>query len=199
MTIVYQFEESLYVNLTNKCPCACVFCIRKNQDSVGECDSLWLDHEPQLQEVIEDFSKYTFENYKEVVFCGYGEPLERIDLLLEVCKHIREKSMLPIRVNTNGLSDLIHGKKTAHLLVGYVDKIAISLNAPNKDAYMRVAKPKFGEESFQSLLGFAKDAKLNGIEVSFSIVDIISPEEIEACKQLAEEMSIPLRIRTMIE
>ena len=147
MTILYDYEDSLYINLTNKCPCACVFCIRKETDHVGNSDSLWLDHEPTVEEVKKEFKNFDLNKYEEIVFFGYGEPLVRINEVVEVAKYIRSISNIKIRVNTNGLSDLIHNKKTAQMLKDNIDAVSISLNAPNKVKYNEVTKPKFGEKS----------------------------------------------------
>ena len=195
MTILYDYKESLYINLTNKCPCACVFCIRKETDHVGNSDSLWLDHEPSVEEIKNEFKNFDLDKYHEIVFCGYGEPLVRLNEVIEVSKYIRSISNIKIRVNTNGLSDLIHNKKTAILLKDNIDAISISLNAPNKTKYNEVTRPKFGEESFDALLNFATDCKKYIKEVSFSVVDEISEEEIEESKELANQMNIPLRVR----
>ena len=195
MTILYDYKNTLYVNLTNKCPCACVFCIRKETDHLGDSGSLWLEHEPSIDEVKGAFKDYDLSNYEEIVFCGYGEPLVRLDEVIEVSKYIRSISDIKIRVNTNGLADLIHKKDTAILLKDAIDSISISLNAPEKRRYNEVTKPKFGEESFEALLKFASDCKKYIKEVNFSVVDEISEEEIEATKALAKEMDIRLRVR----
>ncbi|WP_455538413.1 TIGR04100 family radical SAM protein [Terrisporobacter sp.] len=195
MTILYDYKESLYINLTNKCPCSCVFCIRKETDYVGNSSSLWLNHEPSVDEIKNEFNKFDLSKYDEVVFCGYGEPLMRINEVIEVAKYIRSISNIKIRVNTNGLADLIHGKKTAKLLKDNIDAISISLNAPNKIKYNEVTKPKFGEKSFDALLDFAIDCKKYIGKVNFSVVDEISEEEIEQSKELANKMNIPLRVR----
>ncbi|MBN9645900.1 MULTISPECIES: TIGR04100 family radical SAM protein [Terrisporobacter] len=195
MTILYDYKESLYVNITNKCPCSCVFCIRKETDHVGNSDSLWLDHEPTVEEVKNEFKKFNLENYDEIVFCGYGEPLVRINEVIEIAKYIRSISDLKIRINTNGLSDLIHNKKTAILLKDKIDSVSISLNAPNKIRYNEVTRPKFGEKSFDALLNFAKDCKDYIEEVNFSVVDEINNDEIEEAQKLADKMNIVLRVR----
>lgn len=195
MTILYDYKESLYVNITNKCPCSCVFCIRKETDHVGNSDSLWLDHEPTVEEVKNEFKKINLENYDEIVFCGYGEPLVRINEVIEIAKYIRSISDLKIRINTNGLSDLIHNKKTAILLKDKIDSVSISLNAPNKIRYNEVTRPKFGEKSFDALLNFAKDCKEYIEEVNFSVVDEINNDEIEEAQKLADKMNIVLRVR----
>ena len=195
MTILYDYEDSLYVNLTNKCPCACVFCIRKETDHVGNSDSLWLDHEPTVEEVKKEFKNFDLNKYEEIVFCGYGEPLVRINEVVEVAKYIRSISNIKIRVNTNGLSDLIHNKKTAQMLKDNIDAVSISLNAPNKVKYNEVTKPKFGEKSYEALLDFATDCKKYIKEVNFSVVDEINEKEIQESKELTESMNIPLRVR----
>ena len=195
MTILYDYEDSLYVNLTNKCPCACVFCIRKETDHVGNSDSLWLDHEPTVEEVKKEFKNFDLNKYEEIVFFGYGEPLVRINEVVEVAKYIRSISNIKIRVNTNGLSDLIHNKKTAQMLKDNIDAVSISLNAPNKVKYNEVTKPKFGEKSYEALLDFATDCKKYIKEVNFSVVDEINEKEIQESKELAESMNIPLRVR----
>ena len=195
MTILYDYEDSLYVNLTNKCPCACVFCIRKETDHVGNSDSLWLDHEPTVEEVKKEFKNFDLNKYEEIVFCGYGEPLVRINEVVEVAKYIRSISNIKIIVNTNGLSDLIHNKKTAQMLKDNIDAVSISLNAPNKVKYNEVTKPKFGEKSYEALLDFATDCKKYIKEVNFSVVDEINEKEIQESKELAESMNIPLRVR----
>lgn len=198
MTILYKVNKSLYINITNACPCACVFCVRLEHDSVGECENLWLEHEPSLEEILNEFEKHDLESYEEIVFCGYGEPLERLDMVIEVAKWIKQRSTIPVRVNTNGLADLIHGKETAYLLEGLVDTISISLNAPDAKTYLEISRPSFGEAAYSSLLHFATACKKVIPQVNFSVVDVISKEQIEACSKLAHEMDIPLRVRRMI-
>ncbi|HEX3025907.1 MAG TPA: TIGR04100 family radical SAM protein [Clostridia bacterium] len=195
MTIFYKYGGKLYVNVTNRCPCNCIFCIRQNGDSLGDADSLWLEREPSLEEIIAAYENYDKTGCPEVVFCGYGEPLERLDIVLETCKYLRGVSDMKIRINTNGLSDLINGKPTAHLLKGLADTVSISLNAATAKEYSRVTQPSFGESAFDAMLKFAEDCKQIVPRVVFSVVDIISPEEIAACQRLADQMGIPLRVR----
>lgn len=199
MTLSYQFENDLYLNITNHCCCACIFCLRDEQDGVGDGDSLWLEREPTVEEMIADLEKRDLNAYPEIVFCGYGEPTEKLDVLVGVAKYIREKAPnVTIRLNTNGLSDLIHGEKTAHRLEGLVDIVSISLNAPNAKRYEEVSCPCFGEKSFDALLRFAEDCKKYVPQVKFTVVDVITPEEIKDCQAIAKRMNIPLRVRAKI-
>ena len=110
--IVYTFEGSVYLNITNSCPCKCKFCIRNNSDSVGDADTLWFSgHNPSFDEIKKAIDEYDFTGYNgEVIFCGYGEPTFAYDNLIKTCKYIHEKLGLKVRLNTNGLSDLLNKK-----------------------------------------------------------------------------------------
>lgn len=195
MNILYTIDNVLYINITNKCPCNCVFCIRKEGDSVENSGSLWLEKEPSVEEIINELKKEDLSKYSQIVFCGYGEPLMRINEVIEVCKYIKSVSNIKLRINTNGLSDLIYKKSTAPMLKDVVDCVSISLNAPSKEEYNEISKPIYGLEAFDSLLSFAKEAKKNIKEVKFSVVDVITEDQIERCKEIANSMGIPLRVR----
>ena len=121
MTIAYAVGKNLYLNITNRCPCACTFCIRTMCDGAYGSDPLWLDHEPSMEEIRAALDKEDLSHYQEVVFCGFGEPTERLETLCETAKLLKARGVKTIRINTNGLSDLIHGRKTAADLKGLVD------------------------------------------------------------------------------
>lgn len=195
MTIFYPIGESLYVNLTNKCPCRCVFCVREEHETVGNNNSLWLDHDPSMEEIKADLERFNLADYKEVVFCGFGEPMMRMDDLIETAKYIKSKKDIKTRINTNGLGDLIHEKNTAECIKDCIDSVSISLNAPDKESYCRVTRPKFGEKSFEAMLKFAEECRDCGINIAFSVVDEITPEEIEKSRELAESLGVKLRVR----
>lgn len=197
--IIYTYAGSAYMNITNKCPCACVFCIRSNGDGLGSAESLWLKKDPTIDEIKDEIDKFDFSPYSEVVFCGYGEPTQALDNLIEAAKYLKEKHSLRIRLNSNGLSDLINGKPTAHLLEGIVDSISLSLNAPDAESYQRVTRSKFGADAYPALLKFAEDCKKYIPSVKFTVVDIISEDEINECRKIADKMEIPLRVRKWIK
>ena len=127
--IAYVLGHTLYLNITNRCPCACDFCIRTHSKSVGTGDNLWLEREPTQTEIMAALAQHDLSQYRELVFCGYGEPTCRLDDLLWVCNKVRGIRDIPIRVNTNGLSDLINGRSTAKSFQGLVDAVSVSLNA----------------------------------------------------------------------
>lgn len=193
--ILYTYNNQLYINLTNQCPCACTFCIRSQKNAIGSADSLWLQKDPTAEEVEAEFQKYNLDDFDEVVFCGYGEPICALDNLIKVADYIHSLKKMKIRVNTNGLGDLIHNKRVAPLLKGHVDSVSISLNAPTAAEYNAVTRPKFGIQSFDAMLQFAKDCKEQGIETRFTIVDVIGKEAEEKSREIAQRIGIPLRVR----
>ena len=196
MTIVYKVHNNLYVNLTNRCSCSCVFCLRQNRDHMEESDSLWLDHEPTLQEVKDAFAKEDMSQYEEVVFCGFGEPTERMDLLLEVATFVKENYQKPIRINTNGQANLINGRDVAPELKGLVDTISISLNTPNEEKYNEMVRSIYGDKAYGAMLDFAREAKKYVPNVVLSTVDTtLSKEEEEQCRQICEKLAVTYRIR----
>ena len=194
-TIVYEVYKGLYINITNRCPCDCVFCLRNSADSVVSGESLWLDHEPSTDEIEQALNSVDFSLYKEVVFCGYGEPCERLNELIFAASIIREKSKLPIRLNTNGLGDLINSKKTAPLIAPYIDRISISLNAPDKETYNTLCRPSFGEGAYSAVIQFALDCKELIPDVTLSVVDVLNDDQIRKCQELCDSLGIRLRIR----
>jgi len=194
LTMLYTVGDKIYVNLTNRCPCACTFCIRQNGDGAYGSDSLWLEREPTVDEVIAEFGKYDISKYTEVVFCGYGEPMERADDVAFIGRYVKENLGLPVRLNTNGLGDKINGKPVAEMLEGAVDIVSISLNQCNKEKYNAVTRPKW-EDGFDAMISFAADCKKYVPKVMFTVVDVIPPEDISKCKALAMSLGIELRVR----
>ena len=172
-TIVYEVHQGLYINITNLCHCSCVFCLRNAVDGVNDGQSLWLDHEPAAEEIKAALGGLDFSRYEEVVFCGFGEPCERLDTLIYTAKLVRGMTKLPIRLNTNGLGDLINQKRTAPILAPYIDRVSISLNAPDKESYNALCRPSFGEEAFDAILRFALDCTALIPEVNFTVVDAL--------------------------
>lgn len=196
MTILYKVHQNLYVNLTNKCPCACTFCLRQTRDQMGESGSLWLEREPTYEEIIADFDNFRMEDYQELVFCGFGEPTERLDVILKVAEYAKNKYHIPTRINTNGLSDLIHGEKTAHLLRGLIDTVSISLNTPNPQRYHELVRSKFGDVSYQAMLDFARDCtKYVPRVVMTTVTTTLTAEEEQQCAKICEEIGAVYRIR----
>ncbi|MFZ5597243.1 MAG: TatD family nuclease-associated radical SAM protein [Bacillota bacterium] len=186
----YSLGDRLYLNITNRCTNNCAFCIRKTEKGVGY--NLWLQREPSAEEVIEALGDLS--GFSEVVFCGYGEPLIRIDLVREVAAHIKKKHGKIIRVNTNGHADLIHGPGSADRLRGFVDRINVSLNAHNSEKYVEICRPIYGEKAYGELLKFAESCIGVIPEVVLSVVEWPGVD-VEKCRQRAEEMGAKFRLR----
>ena len=196
MTITYPVYNGIYMNMTNRCPCACTFCLRKQSDHVYGSDSLWLEREPTVEEVCESIDKWDLSKYSEIVFCGYGEPTMRLDDLLKVAAYIKSKSNIPLRINTNGLADLIAGEKVAHKLEGLIDTVSVSLNATNKEDYFKLVRPKFGIDSYDAMLSFTKECTKYVPNVIMTVVDeVTSKEEQEKCRKICESIGAKLRVR----
>ncbi|MGN0636805.1 MAG: TIGR04100 family radical SAM protein [Huintestinicola sp.] len=195
LTFVYAVHSNLYINLTNRCPCNCTFCIRHNGDGAYGSDSLWLEREPTCEEVLAEFEKYDMSKVGEIVFCGYGEPMERAEDVSYIGKELKKRYPdVQIRLNTNGLGDKINGRPTAMLLEGAVDIVSISLNSGNREDYNKVTRPGW-EDSFEAMLTFAEECKKYVPKVMFTVVDVISEREINESKALSDKLGIPLRIR----
>ena len=192
--ILYTYKNEVYVNLTNKCDCSCTFCIRSHKDGVGDADTLWHKKDPALEEVTAAMDAFDFAGYQELVYCGYGEPTCALENLVASAKYEKEKYGIKVRINTNGLGNLYNGKDIVPELMDAVDVVSISLNAPNEKKYMEVTRPQF-ENAFQGMLDFASECREKGLEVRFTVVDVLPDEEIKASRQLAESMGIGLRVR----
>ena len=198
MTITYQVKQSVYVNLTNRCPCSCRFCLRNNGAGVFGSGPLWLEREPTLEEVTASLDGWDYGRFREVVFCGYGEPTERLDVLLAAAAHLKRcDAALRVRVNTNGLSDLVNGRPTAPLFAGKVDSLSISLNTDDAAEYLDLCRPKFGAVAYPALLAFTREAAAVVPEVVMTVVDepVTSLEKQARCRALAESLGARLRVR----
>ena len=205
MTITYEYEGALYVNLTNKCNCNCEFCLRHGtaQGSIYTEDSLWLEREPTRQEALDSFLSRDVCSYREIVFCGYGEPTYRLDDLLwlvDELKALYADKLPPVRINTNGHANLIHGRNVCPELQGRIHTLSISLNSTNAADYVALCHPVQGEVAYQAMLDFAKEAASYVPEVILTIVDKDKTvEEIEQCKAIAAQLGVKLRIRSFID
>ena len=177
-SITYEYETGLYVNMTNQCPNSCDFCLRKNSSG-----SLYA----------ENLNRYT-----EIVFCGYGEPACRWDDMMWLCDQLRAHGSHFIRINTNGLAELITGRRASLELDGRVDAVSISLNASTAEKYDKLCHSKFGLEAFSAILRFTAGAVLNVPHVRMTVVSTMPKEEIDACRKVCESVGADFYIREYI-
>jgi TatD family-associated radical SAM protein len=198
-SVVYWLEDNLYLNITNRCSNNCYFCLRNFKDGVGGFN-LKLTEEPSINEVIAELQKViNRKNWRETVFCGFGEPLERLDCILEVSKWIKRHygKIVNIRIDTNGQGFLLNKNRNVieELKKAGVDKISVSLNAHDEETYNQICKPSF-ENAFENILEFIRKAK-NAFEVEITVVAI--PEvDISKVEEIARKMGVKFRIRDYI-
>lgn len=198
-TYVYSIEDeaddvkTLYVNLTNKCSNACVFCIRNTVDDI-KGKNLWLENEDvKTQDVITQLNN--FNKPEEVVFCGFGEPFMKLDVLKEVASYLKEQN-IKVRVNTNGIGNVVNKKNIVPEISNLVDEISISLNAPTEEQYAEISKPKI-QNAYNEMIDFAKKSVENGIKTTLSVVNQ-HPDytlDIQACEKIADEIGADLKVR----
>ena len=211
---LYELGDCLYINLTNRCSNNCTFCLRNNVDGVGG-NRLWLDKEPEPPEIIEGFNfiaqssnviersaaalqPWNFlKNYRQVVFCGFGEPTYRMDCITAIGQLLRGKGCY-VRLDTNGQGRLINGRDIVPELAVSVDAVSVSLNASSAKKYNDICRPA-NKNAYAEVLNFAAACKKAGIDTTLSVVDAIGEKEIEACKKLAESRGLPFKIRKYIK
>ncbi|MGN1277436.1 MAG: TatD family nuclease-associated radical SAM protein [Floccifex sp.] len=202
LTILYPVGQNLYVNVTNRCPFNCTFCLRQTMDTVSKEDprSLWLIREPSVQEIIDEFQKFDVSQYKEIVFCGFGEPSIRLYDIFEVCDFLKRNYQNPIRINTNGMANLIWNKDTTKDFENRIDIVSISLNHPDAKQYQNLVRSKFGIKSHQAMLDFARDVQSYVKQVILTTVDTtISKEEEAKCQKICDNLGVTYRIRPFEE
>ena len=200
MTITYEVDNGLYINVTNRCTNRCEFCIRNNGDGAYGSDSLWLEREPTVDEVLSDVFSRDLTKYSELVFCGYGEPTERLNDIREIALGIKKRyPSIKIRVNTNGHSDLILGADTAPLYKDAFDVVSISLNTPNADKYVEMCHPVYHKAAFDALLTFAKNVNNYVQKTLLSVVrQTLTEQELEECYKIADDLGVTLKVRDYI-
>lgn len=190
-------KRGIYINLTNKCNCACTFCLR-NMKEMAEQSSLWLKEEPSVPEVKSLLDELPWDMVSEIVFCGFGEPTCRIDAVVELLKYVKDTHPeVKTRLNTNGLSDLMYGRSTAgDFAGGILDTVSISLNASNKERYLELTRAKYGIESFDAMLKFAVDCKEYVPNVVMTVVKKVeNQQEINLCQKICDDRGLKLRVR----
>lgn len=192
--IIYTYKDSVYANITNKCNCRCTFCIRFVKDGVGDAETLWHQTNPTLDEVLGAIKDFDFTGYKELVFCGYGEPTCQLDILLEAASFAKKEKGLKIRLNTNGQGSVENGRDIVPELAEVIDSVSVSLNAPSREEYEEVTRPQH-DNGFENMIDFTRKCREKIGDVRWSIVDVLPQEEKDRCIALSQKYDIPLRIR----
>ena len=189
-------KRAVYVNITNDCNCDCIFCLRSMKEMARE-SSLWIENDPSLTEIVEELERLPWQYVREVVCCGFGEPLIRLDTVLSVLRWVKEHHPdMPTRVNTNGLGELEHGYVFADQFAGLLDTVSISLNASNAERYLALTRSRFGISSYEAMLTFAEHCKPYVPNVVLTVVEKVEDaEEIALCRRICAERGLTLRVR----
>ena len=191
--VVYRIGSSLYINLTMRCTNNCYFC-PKNKGYHVAGHNLKLNHEPEEAEILHDIAES--DGYREIVFCGLGEPTLRADLLVSLAEKLRQKGV-QLRLNTNGQGNIINRSNLTEKLAGFFDVVNVSLNAHDSAPYNKICSPQFGENVYKDVINFARQCKDAGIKTVFSVVNL-HEVDIEACGKIAEHIGIPLKVREYV-
>lgn len=197
--IVYWLGDSLYLNITNRCPNRCYFCFRYFWDGIAGF-RLKLSSEPNAEQVIEELREHiTRRRWKEVVFCGFGEPTARLDCLLEVTRWIKKYyPSLKVRVNTNGQALLLNqGRDVIGEMKGAgIDAVSVSLNGHDEESYNRICRPTF-KDAYKSVISFIQALREAKIDVEITAVDL--PEiNTSKIKDFAEKIGAKFRLREFL-
>ncbi|MGB9735738.1 MAG: YchF/TatD family DNA exonuclease [bacterium] len=192
-TIVYTLDNKLYLNITNRCTNVCVFCPKfKNDYYVRDYQLKLFKHEPSYEDVIGAIQKQS--GYEEVVFVGFGEPTQRLDLLISVSKWLKEHGVKRIRLDTDGLGNLVYGRDITAELGRYIDAVSVSLNAPDAKTYARLCHNPYQEEAYNAILEFIRLAKLHFRDVTATMVELPGID-INATKAAADMLGVRFRVR----
>jgi TatD DNase family protein len=194
-TYSYELNGNLYLNLTNRCNNSCAFCIKFRSRLFEDKHELWLDREPSAQDVLNDIEDP--KKYRHIVFCGYGEPLIRLQLVKELAKALKEKGAT-IRIDTDGQANLFHGRNILPELAGIVDEIYISLNAHDNETYQKLCRPVFGKKAYEAVKLFAGEAKKHIPTVVLTAVELPGVD-LAACKIAAEKIGVDFKTRPYYE
>lgn len=188
--ITYPIRNSLYLNVTNRCTSACTFCVRYFTDFV-KGHNLRLKDEPTAEELIKEIGDP--KKYEEIVFCGYGEPTLRLDVIKAVATEVKRKGGR-VRIDTNGHGNLIHKRNILPELAGLVDAVSVSLNAQNAELYEKISQPKFGAAAYDAVKEFISEAKKYIPDVTATVVTVPGVD-VEACRKITDELGAKLRVR----
>lgn len=196
--LVYELDNKIYINLTNRCTNDCIFCLRKDKDDVcGQ--QLWLDNENSTSaDVINQLKNFKISS--EIIFCGYGEPMLKLEMLKEVANHLKSNyETIKIRVNTNGHANYIYKRNVVPELKGLVDEFSVSLNGATSQEYDELSQPKFSG-AYEEVKKFIKACSAENISVVASVVENYKGRhlDLKKCEEIARELGAKFRVREWI-
>jgi TatD DNase family protein len=192
-TLSYVLHGNLYLNITWHCTLRCAFCPKFNGDWEVQGYDLRLRREPTVEELIAAIGDPT--PYQEIVFCGLGEPTLRLDVLLQVAAAMKALGKR-VRVNTDGLANLVYGRDVTPEMAPVVDAVSISLTAQDEATYVRHTRPKRAG-AYAAVRDFALRAKQAGMAVTLTAIDGLDGVDIPACERIAQDLGVNFRRRML--
>jgi len=191
--VAYVIRNNLYLNITNRCTLSCKFC-PKRKDWMVKGHYLKLEGEPSFERVMEEVQKFDLSSFKEVVFCGFGEPTLRLQFLIEIAKKLREMSAKSIRLDTDGLANLVYGRDVTGEIAEVIDEVSVSLNAPDAKTYNSICPSRYGESAYEEVKNFILLSKEKFKRVTATVVGM--PDiDVEKCRKIVQEMGVEFRVR----
>ncbi len=191
--IAYPIRNSLYLSITDRCTLVCEFCPKTHGDYHVQGYDLEMNHRPEVEEILQNLPD--LEPYDEIVFCGFGEPTLRLKTLLAVAAEIRKRGK-KIRLNTDGLGNLVNKRNILPDLGAVIDSVSVSLNAQNEAVYNQHCQPQL-TGSYQAMLEFVRIAPQYIEDVTVTAIHGLDNVDIEACRQMARELGVKFRQREL--
>jgi len=191
--ISYQIGQSLYLSINDRCTLVCEFCPKTQGDLHVQGYDLTIDHRPTVQEILASIDAP--RSYKEVVFCGYGEPTLRLKTLLEVGESLKRQGA-HVRLNTDGLGNLVHKRNILPELGEVIDAVSVSLNAQNEFIYNRHCQPQLAG-SYLAMLDFLAMAPASIANVTATAINGLEGVDIKACREIANKLGVHFRQREL--
>lgn len=199
--LVYLLDGKVYINLTNSCTNDCVFCIRSIKDDVVGANLFLNTENVKVEDVITQLEAMHDKLSSEIIFCGYGEPMLKLEIIKQVAQYIKEKyPNIILRINTNGHANLVYKRNVLPELKGLIDKFSVSLNGENEEVYNRLSQPHI-EGAYQAVKDFIREAVKEGFDTTATIVtnykgyDVNMPK----CIEITKELGAKFRERPWIE
>lgn len=199
--LVYLLEGKVYINLTNSCTNNCVFCIRDIKDDVVGANLFLNTENVKAKDVIEQLETINDKLSSEIIFCGYGEPMLKLEVIKEVAKYIKKKYPNTIlRINTNGHANLVYKRNVLPELKGLIDKFSVSLNGETEDIYNKISQPNLNG-AYTAVKNFIREAVKEGFDTTATIVTNYKDYDVDMpkCIEITKELGAKFRERPWIE
>ncbi len=199
--LVYLLDGKVYINLTNSCTNNCIFCIRDIKDDVVGANLFLNSENVSADDVIKQLEAIKDKLSDEIIFCGYGEPMLKLDVLKQVAKYIKDRyPNKKLRVNTNGHANFVYKRNVVPELKGLIDEFSVSLNGENEQEYNELSVPNFAG-AYEETKKFIKACADENIAVTATIVEGYKDRHLnlKKCEEIAKSLGAKFRVREWIE